>query len=454
MRVVTLEVPHLGNRSHLVHDGTVAVVVDPPRDVRLVEAAAEAAGVQVVAVAETHLHEDHVSGGLVLAHRHGADYLVSADEDVDFHRVGVRDHETLAYGDLDLRVIATPGHTAHHLAYLAHDASARTDVPGALFSGGSLLRGSVGRTDLAGDSLTAPLTRAQWLSARRLGALPADTALHPTHGPGHLSPATRTPYTDKGVGVTVGDQRSANPALTLPRDSFAAHLLRALGPVPPHYAHAVARNRSGAWLPRPGRRLGTAELDAALRGGAHVVDVRPAEEYAAGHLPGSLSVPYGDPCAEYAAWVTPWGGELVLVSDSATELVETEAQIASLGVEAVATSVLGRTTPTWTGLERTDWTEYAAAGPPADGVLLDVRLPAEWRAGHLEDAINIPVHELPRMLQWVPPGRVWVHCEAGYRAAVGAGLLDRAGRDVVRVEDRFSRGAELGLPLVREQPAA
>ena len=134
MRVLTIDVPHLGNRTHLVHDGRVGVVIDPPRDPEPVEKAAADAGIDLVAVAETHIHNDYVSGGLCLSKRHGAEYLLAADEDVEFARIGVRDNETLAFGDIDLRVIATPGHTPLHLSYLATDATAGGNPPGALLA--------------------------------------------------------------------------------------------------------------------------------------------------------------------------------------------------------------------------------------------------------------------------------------------------------------------------------
>src|SRR6476619_6863442 len=118
MKVVTLEVPELGNRCHRVHDGTSALVVAPPRDLAAVERAAEAEGVEIVAVADTHVHNDYVSGALGLARRHGADYLLSADERVDFERVGVRDGDVVEVGDLRVRVLATPGHTRHHPSFL------------------------------------------------------------------------------------------------------------------------------------------------------------------------------------------------------------------------------------------------------------------------------------------------------------------------------------------------
>src|SRR6478735_7441019 len=155
MQVVTLEIPELGNHAHLVHDGRQALVVDPPRHLAPVERAAEAAGVEITAVADTHVHNDYVSGALGLARRHGADYLLSADEPVDFERVGVRGGDVIPVGRLDVSVLATPGHTRHHQAFLAVDRDHRE--AGALFSGGSLLHGTVGRTDLVDQRLTYDL---------------------------------------------------------------------------------------------------------------------------------------------------------------------------------------------------------------------------------------------------------------------------------------------------------
>ena len=144
MPVVVVEVPSLGNRCHLVHDGSVVVVVDPPRDLAPVERAAQAAGVDLAGVADTHVHNDYVSGALGLARRHGIDYLLSADEPVRFERVGVRHGDVVGFGSLEVEVLATPGHTRHHQSFLVR-------VPGepaVLLSGGSLLHGTVGRTDL------------------------------------------------------------------------------------------------------------------------------------------------------------------------------------------------------------------------------------------------------------------------------------------------------------------
>ncbi len=454
MPVLTIDVPHLGNRTHLVHDGRVGIVIDPPRDHEAVEKATADVGVDLVAVAETHIHNDYVSGGRCLSKRHGAQYLVAADEDVEFDRIGVRDNETLAFGDIDLRVVATPGHTPLHVSYLASDTtSGGRTPPAALFSGGSLLHGTVGRTDLIDPTLTTALARAQWLTARRLGALPAETSLHPTHG--FDSFCASSPAQSTEGRITVGDQRTANPALTTARDSFVADLVEGLGPVPNHYAHMAGRNRRGAWTPRPGTRIDADQARRAVSRGGHVVDIRSSQAHAAGHLPGALAVPAGAQCAVYVGWVTPWGGELVLVSDSPEELEIAERQLSGIGIEAVGTAVLDSHRPgDRTALRRTDWAGFAHEPPGANAVVLDVRRPDEWREAHLPNALNIAVHHIPDRMGEVPEGEVWVHCAAGYRATVAAGLLDRGGRDVVLVDDNFARVAELGIPLLHAKNAA
>lgn len=453
MHVITVEIPHLGNRSHLVHDNSVAVVIDPPRDISVVESAASEAGVDIVAVAETHIHDDYVSGGLVLSRRHRADYLVAAEEDVEFDRLGVQDHDSLSYGAVDLRVLATPGHTPLHVSFLASDADAPEDAAKALFSGGSLLEGSVGRTDLVDPALTTALTRAQWRTARRLGALPSQTRLHPTHGPGSFCSSNAVEATDGSA--TIGSQLAENPALNTPCGRFMNRLLARPGPVPAHFARMTPRNRRGAWTPRANGRLGAGEVGSAVARGAQVVDIRSREKYAAGHVPGSIAVEHGPHLAAYAGWVTPWGSEIVLVSDSEVDLDLAERQLASIGIEGVTSVVLDDSSrASWRGHRRIDWETFADSPTTTDRVLLDVRRPEEWRTGHIEHSVHIPVEELSHRLAEVPAGEVWVHCQAGFRAAVAAGLLDRAGREVVLVDDDFSAVRRLGIPVVRGLAAA
>jgi len=189
MQVEVLSTDELGDRSYVVHDGSVAVVVDPQRDIDRVERYLTAAGVAATLILETHIHNDYVTGGYQLVQRTGARYGVNAADPVAFDRLPLRDGDTLTAGSLRVRVMATPGHTDTHLAYVVTDTSAPGEAP-AVFTGGSLLYGSVGRTDLVDVARTDELTRAQFRSAHRLAdALPDEACIYPTHGFGSFCSA-------------------------------------------------------------------------------------------------------------------------------------------------------------------------------------------------------------------------------------------------------------------------
>src|SRR5699024_10983993 len=161
MDVIVIEPPQLGDRSYLVHDGQAGLVIDAQRDIDRVEEAAGRADVRIALVAETHIHNDYLTGGLALAQKYGAPYLVNAADEVSFERTPISDGQTVRVGRLTVKAVATPGHTHHHLSYVVTHGDDE-----AVFSGGSVLYGSVGRTDLLGEEHAEQLTRAQWASAR------------------------------------------------------------------------------------------------------------------------------------------------------------------------------------------------------------------------------------------------------------------------------------------------
>lgn len=454
MDVITIEVGSLGNRTHLVHDGAHALVVDPPRDVALVETAAEEAGVEIAAVADTHVHNDYVSGALALARRHGADYLLSHQERVSFERVGVRHGDHVPVGELDVEVIATPGHTRHHQSFLVGEPGTR--APGALFSGGSLLHGTVGRTDLVDPALTRQLARAQWASARRLAELDLRTRLLPTHGFGSFCAATGAAPADPGAVVTLADQLTANPVLaTHPRhqEAFVSDLVDGFGPVPAYYRHMAPLNRRGPGTPRPARRVTREQVTDAVLAGSWVIDLRSREAHAEGHLPGSVGMEYSGQFATYAGWLVPWDEDIVLLTDTPEVLEPALRDLARIGIEGVGAHVLEDPAQLTASYRRTDWAGYRdtlAAGERL--VVVDVRQRDEWAAGHLPGALHVPLQDLAEVGPRLPVGELWVHCRSGYRAGIAAGLLHRLGRRVVHVDDTWEHLQD--LPLVSGQHAA
>ena len=440
MQIVPIALPQLGNRCHLLHDGSRALVVDPPRDHVVVEEAAARAGVEIAAVADTHVHNDYVSGAPLLAGRHGAAYLVSAAERVAVPHEGIRGGDVVEVGSLRVDVLAAPGHTEHHQAFLVQDRAGA----GALLSGGSLLHGTVGRTDLVAPDRSAGLARAQWATARRLAELPSGTVLLPTHGFGSFCAGGVAGTNGSG---TLAEERLANPALTLDLEDFVSRLLAGYGPVPTYYAHMARLNRAGAGA-GPGRAATpvTAEgVTDAVLAGHWVIDVRQRRDFAGGHLAGSVNVELGSQFATYVGWLVPWQDDIVLLADDPHHLDDAVRDLAAIGIEGVSTHVLDGSTLLPARHRRVGWEDLCALERrPA---LLDVRRHDEYDAGHVLDAHHVPLHELAARLDELPAGEIWVYCRSGFRAGIAASLLQRAGRSVVQVDDDLGRVADLRLPV-------
>lgn len=456
VEVLPIETPTLGDRSYLVHDGETALVIDPQRDIDRVIALASGAGVRITHVAETHMHNDYVTGGFALARAAGAAYLVSADDPVSFDRTPVSDGDLVEIGGMRARALATPGHTFSHLSYVveAGDGAAGGEVAG-VFTGGSLLYGSTGRTDLLGPDATAALTHAQWASARRLAReLPDSARIFPTHGFGSFCSATQS----EAASSTIGHEKLANPVLTLDESAYVESLLAGLDAWPAYYAHMAPANLAGPAGPdlSPPRPADAAELRRRIEAGEWVVDLRDRIAFAAGHVPGTLSFPLDNRFATYLGWMIPWGTPLTLLGDSPEQVSQAQRELARIGIDRPAAAASGRP-ETWAGergvasLRLAKFGDLAAATGAGTGgpVVLDVRRRLEWEAGHLAGAVHIPLHELPGRAAELPPGEVWVHCESGYRSVLAASILAARGRRVVSVNDDFANAAAAGLALER-----
>ncbi|OIJ64324.1 MBL fold metallo-hydrolase [Streptomyces mangrovisoli] len=449
--VETIETAGLGNRSYLAGGERAAVVVDPPRDIDRVIAAAARRGVRISHVVETHLHNDYVTGGLELARLTGAAYLVPAGARVHYERVAVSDGdhwEIDADAALGLRALATPGHTPHHTSYVLEEHGAAV----AAFTGGSLLIGTVGRPDLVEPRLTEKLARDQHASVRRLAEkLADDTAVLPTHGFGSFCSAGRA----AGESTTIGREKASNHALTQDVDTFVAGLLAGLDDIPAYYARMGPANAAG---PAPVDLTPPAVADAdeiadRLAAGEWVVDLRNRVAFAAGHVSGSLNFEADGQLAAYLAWLIPWGRPVTLLAESPQQLAAAQRDLVRVGIDRPAAAATGDPARWVRGGEAlasfpraafADLAEHAAEGV----VVLDVRRDSERAAGFVEGSVHIPVHTLHRRLHEVPEGQVWVHCAGGMRAATAASLLDAAGRDVVAVDDSFDSAERAGLTVV------
>ncbi len=445
--IVPIETPTLGDRSYLVHDGTVALVVDPQRDIDRVLALAVEAGVRITHVFETHLHNDYVTGGLALARRTGARYHVNSADQVGYQRTGVRDGDLIDVGDsLRVRVLATPGHTFTHLSYVLEQHGATI----AVFSGGSLLFDSTGRPDLLGPTHTHELVRHQYASAHRLAAeLPEHTELLPTHGFGSFCSATQSAAT----ASTIGQQIHTNPALTQDEERYVSELLAGLDAFPRYYAQMGPANAAGPLEPdlSPVRRADPTELRQRLASGEWLVDLRDRTAFAAGHLPGTINIGLDGSFATYLGWLIPWGTPVTLLGDTAEQVADAQREMVRIGIDRPAAAATGGP-HSWTDrplgtLQRATFADLAQVRHHRQVAVLDVRRNLERAESRIEESTHIPLHELLSRLDEVPAGEIWVHCAAGYRASIAASLLLGQGRAVIAVDDDFAAAAATGLPL-------
>ncbi len=450
--VDTLEFEGLGNRSYLAGGARGAVVVDPPRDIDQVIAAAAKRGVRIAYVAETHVHNDYVTGGLELARVTGASYLVPAGARVSFARAPVADGDTMRVDErLVLRALATPGHTPHHTSYVLEE-----DGRGvAAFTGGSLLIGAVGRPDLVEPRLTEELARAQHASAHRLAdELDDEVPVLPTHGFGSFCSSSQA----EGDSTTIGRERKANDALTLDVDTFVERVLAGLDDVPAYYAHMGPANAAGP-APvdlTPPERADAGQIARRLAAGEWVVDLRSRTAFADGHVAGSFNFERDGKLATYLAWLIPWGKPVTLLADTPEHVADAQRELARVGIDRPAAAATGepvgwvRAGEKLASFPRARFADLAGVRERGeDVVVLDVRRDSERAAGHVEGAVHIPIHELHGRLDEVPSGTVWVHCASGMRAAIAASLLDAAGREVVAVDDGFDAAGEAGLTVTR-----
>ena len=446
VQILTIETSSLGDRSYLVHDGEVAVVIDPQRDIDRMQTLAAEHRVRVSHVVETHVHNDYVTGGLELAQATGATYVLPAGSDVEFEHTSVADGEVLEVGEMRVRVLHTPGHTHHHVSYVLADTAGEVR---AVFTGGSMLYGATGRTDLVGPDDTVELTHAQYRSVRRLAAeLPAEAAVMPTHGFGSFCSATPT----SGDASTIGEQTQVNPALTLAEQDYVDTLLAGLDAYPAYYAHMGPINRRGP-APvdlSPPEPVEPTELRRRIEAGEWVVDLRDRTAFAAGHLAGSLGFELSTNFVTYLGWLYRYGTPLTLIGETPEQVAEARRELVRIGVDQITGAATGNIDALADGQPLrsypvTDFAGLAKAREHGPVQVLDARRNDERARGYVAGSQHIPLHELADRIDEVPQGEVWVYCGSGYRASIAASVLDRPGRQVVLINDSYDAANAAGL---------
>jgi hydroxyacylglutathione hydrolase len=423
MKTIQFVAEALGDASYLVVSGREAAVIDPQRDIRPFVKAAREHGAEIRYVVETHVHNDYVSGGRELAAL-GAEVVAPAAGRLEFPHRPVADGDVIAVGDAKLLVTAAPGHTYEHLAYLGVTPSG--EVRGA-FTGGALLMAAAGRTDLLGPDHTEELTRLQWETAQKLRRLvPASADVLPTHGAGSFCSATGT---DLGRCGPMAAELLRNPALASKSyEEFRALHLATEMPIPGYYKYMAPINRKGPKVygepPRP-RPLSEAVL-LGLGGDTWVIDVRRREDYAAGHLPGSLEIEESTSMLAYVGWLIPFDAPIALVTYDRLQAERVTVDLFRIGYEHVVGYAPAAELPLSARTETVSADEIAEALRSGRVPVLDVRYAQELRDEPVPGARPLPFDALPEWAKEID-GPVLVSCASGQRAAMAASYLERRG---------------------------
>ena len=446
----------LAHASYLLASEGEAVVVDPQRDVELYLKAAAEHGATVRHIFETHLHADFVSGHRELAARTGAKIYMGAQSGAKFEHVPVSDGFELKFGKVSIRVLETPGHTPESICLVVTDAE-KSSAPWAVLTGDSLFIGDVGRPDLSPRHTPAQLAGLLYDSLHtKLMSLPDSVLVYPAHGAGSL--CGKNMRSERSS--TIGTERLTNYALQITgREEFIRQLTSNLPARPEYFAKDAEINRTGAAalsdLPPLGG-LSPSELDGMLKAGEIALDVRPMDEFAAGHVPGSVNIALGGQFASWAATVLGLASHPVLIAETDAQIEEARIRLARVGIEELdgylaggvaAWKQSGQPLAIVAQIGAQELEQRLGAGKVQ---VLDVRREPEWDAGHVEGAAWWPLDNFrvspPEIDHEVP---LAVHCKGGYRSMIAASLLQRAGfRNVINLIGGFDAWQQANLPIV------
>jgi hydroxyacylglutathione hydrolase len=439
----------LSHASYMIGSEGVACVVDPQRDVSLYLEEARAQDLQIEHVIETHLHADFVSGHHELAERTGAKIYLGARAGAKFPHVAVRDGDEIRFGRAILRFLETPGHTVESISVAVTDLD-RGEEPFAVLTGDTLFIGDVGRPDLAPDLTPQQLAAMLFDSLhQKLVPLGDDVEVWPAHGAGSLCGKQMRPERQS----TIGKERALNYALrAASKEEFVRLLTAELPERPEYFARDAEINRSGApaltelaAIPA----LSTAQVLEAQREGAVVLDTRGSQDFCAAHVPGAMHIALSGQYASWAATLLGLDQPIVLIAEDEERVEESRLRLARVGIEKVL-GALDQGMQGWTG-PVAEIAQIAVEDLrrelPAFQVI-DVRRRAEFETGHIEGARLMPLDKLSGRLNEISRDRpVAVHCKSGYRSAIAASLIERAGfENVANVIGGFDAWRACGLP--------
>ena len=431
----------LAHASYLIGDEKTrtAVVVDPQRDVQRYLEAARRRGLQIRYVFLTHLHADFIAGHLELRDTVGAKICLGARANAEYAFTPMKEGDVLEFGSVRLKILETPGHTPESISLLVYDLEKDDKNPRAVLTGDTLFVGEVGRPDLRASLGWQPADLARLLYAslgRKLLNLPDSTLVYPAHGAGSLCGRNISSETFS----TIGEQRRSNYALQpMSEEAFVGMVTADQPDAPAYFTHDAVLNSKErptleATLQRVLNALSLETVVGMKQAGAQVVDARDPDEFAKGHLAGSINIGLG---GQYATWAGTLLGRdkpIILIANPGREQ-ESAIRLGRIGFDHIAGYLDGGIEALEARPELVQRTERMVPAMLAEELassspffVLDVRTPREWHSKHIAGSLNIPLNHLGERLAELPSGRkILVHCAGGYRSSIAASILQQNG---------------------------
>lgn len=449
----------LAHASYIIGSRGDAVVVDPQRDIETYLTEAAAANLHIRYIIETHVHADFVSGHRELAERTGATILMGWRADALFAHRPVRDGDTFAVGDLELRILETPGHTPEGISVVITD-RANPEANTKVLTGDTLFIGDVGRPDLIGSKGYSSEQMAEMLYDslhEKLLKLDDTVEVFPAHGAGSLCGRNISKETTSTIGV----QRRENHALApMSKTDFVSLMTRGLPEQPAYFAIDADLNRRGVPALESAARatsMSPADVARKMREGALLLDVRPSEVYGPEHVKDSMNIGLDGQFASWAGTLVPFDRPVIILTENDAQVEETAVRLARIGFSSlvgylaggiVAWKAVGMPVATTSQIDVDELDRRLRADP--DLYLVDVRRPGEFNAGIAPGAFSMPLASFEQMMDQLDPNRqLYVICGSGYRSSIATSMLESVGvTNVVDVAGGMGAYAAAGLRTV------
>lgn len=459
MKIEQIYTGCLAQGAYYITSGGEAAIIDPLREVGPYMERLERDGVKLKYIFETHFHADFVSGHLDLSKQTGAPIIYGPTANSEFECIIAEDGQVFKLGDVNIKVLHTPGHTMESSCYLLQDEQGKDH---ALFSGDTLFIGDVGRPDLAQKA--ASMTQEQLAATlfhslrNKVMTLADDVIVYPAHGAGSACGKNMS----KETVSTIGQQKRENYALraNMTEAEFIAEVTDGLLPPPAYFGHNVAMNKKGyesfeTVFNQGMRKLSVEEFEAAAEeAGALILDTRSAADFYKGFIPQSINIGIG---GDFAPWVGAMIGDvrqpIILITDAGKE-EETVTRLTRVGFDNILGHLQGGF-DTWkqAGKEidtvnRISAATFASEFKQGESKVLDIRKESEYRAEHVDEAFNRPLSDINEWIRDInPEEHFFLHCAGGYRSMIAASILQARGyRNFSEVEGGFKSISETTVP--------